>query len=180
MMQGFVCHARGVELPVCGASRVHARVRSKRVHDVHLLAERGRLLVACSCPAQSLGVDACKHAWAALLEVDRQDGLKDVRDIKGFLVVEAASVEPPPRPPVKAPRDGLAPEQRQPRRQERNERTETAAALARTKTAAKPGTKPKAAPETKPQTEARPQPQTKSKRAPKGGPARAARSVRAR
>src|SRR4051794_16524420 len=75
MLQGFACHARGVELSASGPSRVHARVRSKRVHDVLIRAAEGRLVIACSCPARSLGVDLCKHAWAALLEVDRQNTL---------------------------------------------------------------------------------------------------------
>jgi hypothetical protein len=95
MMQGFACHARGVELPTSAPSRVHARVRSKRVHDVHLRAERGKLVVACSCPARSFGLDVCKHVWAALLEVDRHDGLADLRGSRGPLVVE-------PVPPVPA------------------------------------------------------------------------------
>ena len=98
MLQGFVCHARGVELTASGPARVHARVRSKRMHDVHLRAEQGRLLVACSCPARSFGLDVCKHAWAALLEVDRQDALADLRKSRGPLVVEPAP--PPPSPPV--------------------------------------------------------------------------------
>ncbi len=98
MLQGFVCHARGVELAASGPSRVHARVRSKRVHDVHLRAEKGKLLVACSCPARSFGIDVCKHAWAALLEVDRQDALADLRKSRGPLVVEPSP--PPPAAPV--------------------------------------------------------------------------------
>jgi hypothetical protein len=96
MMQGFACHARGVELPTSGPSRVHARVRSKRVHDVHLRAERGKLVVACSSPARSFGLEVCKHVWAALLEVDRHDGLADLRGSRGPLVVEPAPA--PARP----------------------------------------------------------------------------------
>lgn len=96
MMQGFVCHARGVELTASGAARVHARVRSKRVHDVLLRAERGRLSIACTCPARTYGLDFCKHAWAALLEIDRQDALGDLRTTRGPLVVEVAPVAPEP------------------------------------------------------------------------------------
>ena len=70
--------------------RVHARVRSKRIHDVLLRAEGGRLVVACTCPARSFGLDVCKHAWAALLEVDRLDGLSERRKTRGPLVVVAA------------------------------------------------------------------------------------------
>ncbi|MBX3199716.1 MAG: SWIM zinc finger family protein [Labilithrix sp.] len=90
MVQGFACHARGVELVASGTTRVHARVRSKRTHDVHLRAEGGRLLVACTCPARSFGLDVCKHAWAALLEVDRQETLTALRGARGPLAVEAA------------------------------------------------------------------------------------------
>jgi len=64
------------------------------VHDVHLRAEQGRLLIACSCPALSLGIDLCKHAWAALLEVDRQDALSDLRSSRGPLVVEPTPAAP--------------------------------------------------------------------------------------
>ena len=98
MMEGFACHARGVELPAAGPARVHARVRSKRVHDVHLHAEKGRLLVSCTCPARSFGLDVCKHVWAALLEVDRHDALGDLRTARGLLVVEASPL-PPAGPP---------------------------------------------------------------------------------
>ncbi len=90
MMQGFTCHARGVELAASDPGRAHARVRSKRLHDVLLRVEDGRLVVACTCPARSFGLDVCKHAWAALLEVDRQDGLSALRKTRGPLVVVAA------------------------------------------------------------------------------------------
>jgi SWIM zinc finger len=114
MMQGLVCHARGVELATAGAARVHARVRSKRIHDVLLRADRGRLIVACTCPARSFGLDVCKHAWAALLEVDRHDGLSDLRKTHGPLVVEAAPADvapaaTSPSPPPTANGTGPAP-----------------------------------------------------------------------
>ncbi|MCW5836901.1 MAG: SWIM zinc finger family protein [Labilithrix sp.] len=105
IVQGFACHARGVELTTSGSTRVHARVRSKRTHDVHLRAEGGRLVVACTCPSRSFGVDACKHAWAALLEVDRRDALADLRGTRGALVVEAA----PEQPATDATEHGAAP-----------------------------------------------------------------------
>jgi len=103
MMQGFACHSRGVELLVSAAARVHARVRSKRIHDVWLRAERGRLIIACSCPARSLGLDVCKHAWAALLEVDRQVALSDLRAARGALVVEATAFEDEATPKASGP-----------------------------------------------------------------------------
>lgn len=94
MLQGFACHARGVELTYSTSTHVRARVRSKRMHDVELRSDHGRLVIACSCPARSLGLEVCKHAWAALLEVDRQGGLDDLRWTRGALVVDAAPLEP--------------------------------------------------------------------------------------
>lgn len=90
MVQGFVCHARGVEIQQSSRTRVVARVRSKRVYDVDLRAVDGRLVVGCKCPARSFGLDVCKHAWAALLEVDRKGGLEALREEVGTLTVEAA------------------------------------------------------------------------------------------
>ncbi len=104
MLQGFACHARGVELRDANGTRVHARVRSKRLHDVELRAKEGRLLVACSCPAQSMGLEVCKHAWAALLEVDRQGALEDLRVRRGSVVVEVATKEAA-EPNAAAPQD---------------------------------------------------------------------------
>jgi hypothetical protein len=91
MVHGFSCHARGVEIRETGRERVRARVRSKRVHDIELRAENGRLVIACSCPARSLGVVGCQHAWAALLEIDRHGGLDALRMIPGPLEVVAAA-----------------------------------------------------------------------------------------
>ena len=105
MLQGFVCHTRGVELVTVSASVVKARVRSKRTHDVELRVDRGRLMIACSCPSRSFGLAGCKHAWAALLECDRQNGLADLRRISGNLKVEAmplADVSSAPMTPAPA------------------------------------------------------------------------------
>jgi len=90
MVQGFVCHARGVEIQQSSRTRVVARVRSKRVYDVDLRAVNGRLVVGCKCPARSFGLEVCKHAWAALLEIDRKGGLEALREDIGTLAVEAA------------------------------------------------------------------------------------------
>lgn len=109
MMQGFACHARGVELVSCGAARVHARVRSKRVHDVLLRVEQGRLSIACTCPARTYGLDFCKHSWAALLEVDRRDGLSDLRRTRGPLAVHAAPPAPEAPDPEKPAEEKTAP-----------------------------------------------------------------------
>jgi hypothetical protein len=94
MVQGFACYARGVEIVVATRARVHARVRSKRTHDVELRADGKRLLVACTCPKQSFGLDVCKHAWAALLEIDRTGGLEDLRTDRGTVSVVGVEREP--------------------------------------------------------------------------------------
>jgi uncharacterized Zn finger protein len=122
MLRGFACHARGVEILETGPAHVRARVRSKRTYEVDLRAEGGRLLIGCTCPARSMEVAACKHAWAALLEVDRQGGLEDLRGVRGVLPVAPA----PDRAEERAERAGS--------------KQSTKAARARTsKTDAKPG-----------------------------------------
>jgi hypothetical protein len=92
MVQGFACHARGVEIQIASNTHVVARVRSKRTYDVDLRAVDGRLVVGCKCPARSYGLDVCKHAWAALLEVDRKGGLEALREKTGTLIVEPATL----------------------------------------------------------------------------------------
>jgi hypothetical protein len=126
MMQGFACHARGVELSDVSPLRVRARVRSKRLNDVELRVDGDRLVIACTCPARSLGLDVCEHAWAALLEIDRRGGLEELRERRGILHVQAApfvGLEPTAdkRPAkAKAPADGSAtanePESKPPRK----------------------------------------------------------------
>lgn len=96
MLQGFAAHARGVELTTIERTHVAARVKSKRTHDVDLRVDEGRLLVRCSCPAQSYGLEVCKHTWAALLEVDRRGGLEDLRGVPGTLKIAAAPPAPSP------------------------------------------------------------------------------------
>ncbi len=94
MIEGFACHARGVELTKRESRHAEARVRGKRLHDVALdvQIDKGRLAVTCSCAAESMGI-VCKHAWAALLEVDREGGLEDVASIRGVLPVVAMRKE---------------------------------------------------------------------------------------
>jgi hypothetical protein len=101
MMQGLTCHARGVELVVSTGAHVHARVRSKRTHDVHLRADGERLLVACSCAASTFGAPVCQHVWAALLEVDRRSGLESLRAKRGALSVESAVQKEPAKTKTK-------------------------------------------------------------------------------
>lgn len=94
MLQGFSCHAKGVELAAVSSTRVTARVRSKRLYEVTLRVAADRLVVACSCPARSLGLDVCKHAWAALLEIDRQGALPHLRDSRSALRISAETIDP--------------------------------------------------------------------------------------
>lgn len=99
MIAGFACHARGVELSAFDGKSAHAIVKSKRAHTVDFRISSGKLLVRCSCPAESMGVHPCKHTWAALLEIDKQGGLADLRTRRGALVLER---EPPEEPkPIK-------------------------------------------------------------------------------
>jgi hypothetical protein len=98
MVQGFACYIRGVEVVSASDRHVHARVRSKRTHDVDLRADGGKLLVACTCPKQSLELAVCKHAWAALLEVDRGTSLAGLRADRGIIAVvgvDRADAAPP-------------------------------------------------------------------------------------
>jgi hypothetical protein len=114
MVEGFACHARGVETVTSTAHRFQARVRSKRMHDVCLRAERGRLVIACSCPARSLGLDGCKHAWASLLEIDRLAAFQDLRQSPGALVVEM--VAPDVKSKDQGPEDKSAKPKEEPKR----------------------------------------------------------------
>jgi hypothetical protein len=95
MIAGFACHARGVELSAFDGKSAHAIVKSKRAHTVDFRISNGKLLVKCSCPAESMGVHPCKHTWAALLEIDKQGGLADLRTKRGALVLEREAPEEP-------------------------------------------------------------------------------------
>lgn len=98
MIAGFGCHARGVELAAFDAKSARAIVKSKRTHTVDFRIANGKLLVKCSCPAESMGVHPCKHTWAALLEIDKQGGLADLRTKRGPLVLErVVETEEPPK-----------------------------------------------------------------------------------
>jgi hypothetical protein len=88
MIAGFACHARGGELSAFDGKSAHAIVKSKRAHTVDFRISNGKLLVKCTCPAESMGVHPCKHTWAALLEIDKQGGLAELRTKRGALVLE--------------------------------------------------------------------------------------------
>lgn len=106
MLKGFECHTRGVELLDSAPDHVVARVRGPRAQDVDLRVTSGRLVIKCTCPSDSMTPDPCRHAWAALLEIDRQGLLDDLRTKRGYAPVErltTAPVEEPktPRKPKK-------------------------------------------------------------------------------
>lgn len=88
MIAGFTCHARGVAIEAADARRARAIVKSQRPHTVDFRVVNGKLFVKCSCPAESMGVRACKHTWAALLEIDKQGALGELRTKRGPVVLE--------------------------------------------------------------------------------------------
>lgn len=104
MLAGFTCHARGVALESSDAKGARAIVKSKRAHTVDLRVANGKLLVKCSCPAESMGVHPCQHAWAALLEIDKQGGLAELRTKRGPMALECVSDEAAPKPERKPER----------------------------------------------------------------------------
>ncbi len=87
--------ARKVELTVIDESAVDALVKVKSPRRVSLRAAAGMLSIRCSCPAppargeaSSTGlVVGCKHAWASLLEADREGVLATLRRSRGALRV---------------------------------------------------------------------------------------------
>ena len=87
ILQGFVCHTKGVALTSRSNVRIEARVKGKRTHALALTSKNGALEVECSCPARSYGQSYCKHLWAALLEIDRHGGLDDLRTTRAPLEV---------------------------------------------------------------------------------------------
>lgn len=99
MLKGFECHKRGVELDDPKKDRVRAHVRSQKPYDVDLrITNNNRLVIQCTCPAESMTPDPCKHAWAALLEIDRQGAFAELREKRGPLKVETLAATPPEPP----------------------------------------------------------------------------------
>jgi len=99
MLKGFECHARGVELLDTATDHVVARVRGPRPQDVDLRVASGRLVIKCTCPSDSMTPDPCRHAWAALLEIDKQGLLDDLRTKRGPAPVERVAAAAAPAPP---------------------------------------------------------------------------------
>jgi hypothetical protein len=100
-IRGFLHYDKGqVDLTDVAERGATARVRGKRTEDVELRIEKGRLLIACTCPARSLGLTGCKHVWAVLLEVDRRGAWTALRTTRKPLVVAHLDA---PRPEAAAP-----------------------------------------------------------------------------
>jgi hypothetical protein len=102
MMAGFNCHQKGVTLEAVSAGAARVLVKSQKKHTVELKISRGKLLWSCSCPAESMGKPVCQHTWAALLEVDKQGALAELRNTRTHMPLERASAVPEPPPPASA------------------------------------------------------------------------------
>jgi hypothetical protein len=98
IVQGFACHAQGVDLDHVDRRSARARVRGDKSREIELRATDGQLVIGCTCPARSFGVDACVHAWAVLLEIDRTGGLEELRSERSPIAVVGG--EPPSSEPV--------------------------------------------------------------------------------
>jgi hypothetical protein len=102
MIAGFGCHQKGVTLEAVSAGSARVLVKSQKKHTVELKIARGKLLWSCSCPAESMGKPVCQHTWAALLEVDKQGALAELRNARTHMPLERASSSPePPLAPAK-------------------------------------------------------------------------------
>lgn len=75
---------------------VTAKVRGQRTRDVILREEKGTLFVHCTCPARTFELPGCKHAWAALLEVDHRGALASLRTTRAPIRVSFMDVPPAP------------------------------------------------------------------------------------
>jgi hypothetical protein len=106
-VRGFRYFARRrVELSNVSERALDAEVKGKRMQQVKLRIEDGRLAAACTCAAKVLGPATCRHVWATLLEVDRQGAFANLRGTQRVL---ALGVLDGPRPKRKAPASASAP-----------------------------------------------------------------------
>ena len=86
--EGFARWKKGaVSIEQESPTSVVAKVRGQRTRDVVVHDEKGRLLVSCTCPARTFEVPGCKHAWAALLEIDHRGALPNLRGSRAPLLV---------------------------------------------------------------------------------------------
>jgi hypothetical protein len=83
-----------VDLVSVSERAIDADVKGKRTLRVSLRVDDGRLASACTCAAKLLGPAACRHVWAALLEIDRRGAFESLRTTGRSLalgVVEGAA-----------------------------------------------------------------------------------------
>lgn len=93
--QGFAAWFKGgVHVSHASDRAFHAKVHGKRVAEVKIVYEAGRLHTSCTCVAKSLGLDVCKHLWAALLEADRSGALGGLRSSRAPLAITPLVTEP--------------------------------------------------------------------------------------
>ena len=52
---------------------VSAEVRGTRTYDVDLERENKSLIYSCNCPFFEDNFNVCKHIWATLLEMEKQE-----------------------------------------------------------------------------------------------------------
>jgi hypothetical protein len=78
-------------------SSVDARVKTKRTRRLAFRVKDGDIFVSCTC-TPGLDLVGCRHAWGAILEIDRQGALASLRAGRGPLHI-ARLAEPPPDPP---------------------------------------------------------------------------------
>lgn len=95
-VHGYSLYAgRHVVVAVSSPSAVDAVVRTSRARRVRLRADGNTLAIGCACGPTSLeGPIGCKHAWAALLEVDRLECLPILRSSTTPLIVTRLPPEP--------------------------------------------------------------------------------------
>lgn len=86
-----------VEIVSLSEVALDAVVKGKRAQTVRLRIENGRLAASCTCCAKLMGPAACKHVWAALLEIDRRGAFESMRTTQRALAL-APMDAPPPRP----------------------------------------------------------------------------------
>ena len=108
-VRGFRYFASGrVEVVTITDDAVDAAVKGKRLQQVRLRIEDGRVATGCTCCAKLMGPAACKHVWAALLEVDRRGAFASLRTtarvlLLGVLDAAKAKATKPKTTTTKAP-----------------------------------------------------------------------------
>jgi uncharacterized Zn finger protein len=92
---GFAAFVRrDVDIVVIDDSSVDARVKTKRTRRLAFRVKNGVLLVSCTC-APGLDLVGCRHAWGAILEIDRQGALASLRARRGPLHIGRLAEAPP-------------------------------------------------------------------------------------